>query len=148
MLDSPRTPADLLAATLRPEILLAVLPGFVVWFRSRRFSRSARAGITVAVLLAVGAFVWTVVQYGHFVPQPVADVFGDVGLNTAWLGATLLVFAPLVLLTVGLLTWPELRGVGAFFCATVLAAGLPYAMRVDLADDADLDRTSQLLLAL
>lgn len=118
----------LLAATLRPEALLAVLPAFVVWFRSRRFSGGARAGITAAIVLALACLVWTVLQYGHLVPKPVSDLFGGIAFDAEWLGATLLVFAPLVLLTAALMTWPELRRVGAFFCVTVIAGGLPYAL--------------------
>ncbi|WP_253830460.1 hypothetical protein [Prauserella aidingensis] len=114
-----------LAATLRPEALIAVLPGFVVWFRSRRFSGQARAGLTAAAVLGVGCIVWTVVQYGHLVPKPWSDAVGPLGFDGEWLWSTVVVLAPLLLLTVALLTWPELRRVGAFFCVTVLAAGLP-----------------------
>lgn len=114
-----------LAAMLRPEALIAVLPGFIVWFRSRRLSGQARVGMVTAVVVALGCVAWTVVQYGHLVPKPWSDAVGPLGFDVEWLWSTVVVLAPLLLLTVALLTWPELRRVGVFFCVTVLAAGLP-----------------------
>ncbi|MCP2237709.1 hypothetical protein LY41_003551 [Prauserella halophila] len=117
-----------LAALLRPEALIAVLPAFVVWFRSRRLSGQARVGLMIAVVLALACVVWTVVRYGHLVPKPWSDAVGPLGFDGSWLWSTFVVFAPLLLLTVALLTWPALRRVGAFFCVTVLAAGLPIVL--------------------
>ncbi|MEU6641303.1 hypothetical protein ABZ863_02020 [Saccharomonospora sp. NPDC046836] len=118
----------LLAGMLRPEGLLAALPGFVVWFWYARDDRLVRLYTGIAAVLGVGYFGWRWIYYGHPLPNTFYVKFGNLTAGWDWTERTLLLFAPLLVLTVLLLVWKDLRATGLLLCSTVVTTCATYAL--------------------
>nr|WP_245992422.1 hypothetical protein [Prauserella muralis] len=118
----------LVAGLLRPEGVLATLPAVAVWFWYERDRPGPKRWLVAAAVAGLGYFVWRWVYYGHPLPNTFYVKFGNLDAGLVWTQDTLLLFAPLLLLTLSLLVWRDTRLHGLLLLGTVLATGATYAL--------------------
>ncbi|MFD6069078.1 hypothetical protein [Amycolatopsis lurida] len=118
----------LLAGMIRPEGVLATLPGFLVWCWLRRRQSRTWALVVAVVIVGGGYFVWRWSYFGHLFPNTFYVKFGNLGAGSVWLETTAWLFLPLLVLTAVLLFRKASRGAGLVLCSVILLTGMTYAV--------------------
>ncbi|OXM52423.1 hypothetical protein [Amycolatopsis alba] len=118
----------LLAGMIRPEGVLATLPGFLVWCWLRRRQGRTWALVAAVVVVGGGYFGWRWSYFGHLFPNTFYVKFGNLDAGSVWLETTALLFLPLLILAASLLIRKASRGAGLVLCSVVLLTGMTYAV--------------------
>jgi hypothetical protein len=108
--------------------VIAALPAFLAWLWMSRRDRRAWLWAAGAAVAGAGYFAWRWSYYGHPFPNTFYVKFGNVHAGELWLGTTLGVFAPLLVLTAFLLVRKQTRWAGVLLCATVVTTYLTYVV--------------------
>ena len=121
-------PLLVLAGMLRPDGVIAALPAFLAWLWVSRRDRRAWLWSAGAAVVGAGYFAWRWSFYGNPFPNTFYIKFGNVDAGEKWLETTVVVFAPLLVLTVLLLVFRQTRRAGLLLCATVVTTYLTYVV--------------------
>lgn len=117
-----------LAGMIRPEGVLAALPGFVVWCWLGRRNGRTWALVAAAAVVGGGYFAWRWSYFGHPFPNTFYVKFGNLDSGAVWLEATTRLVLPLLILTAFLLFRKASRGAGLVLSSVVLLTGMTYAV--------------------